>query len=71
MPARPMPTRAGATALHALARAVTGPRADQGLLIARDHYDRLGGHDGGRSETRLLRQLGASRAQLRSRLVQV
>jgi hypothetical protein len=58
-------------AFAALARAVTGPRADEGLLIARDHYDRLGGHDGGRSETRLLRKLGASRAQLRSRLVQV
>jgi hypothetical protein len=53
--------------IAALARAVTGPRADEGLLIARDHYDRLGGY----SETRLMRKLGASRAQLRSRLVLV
>src|SRR3954471_18712087 len=27
-----------------LARMLTGPSADQGLLIAREHYDRLGGH---------------------------
>src|SRR6204780_2598096 len=26
-----------------LGRMITGPSADQGLLIARDHYDRLGG----------------------------
>ena len=36
--------------------------AEQGLLIARDHYDRLGGYrpDARRSEARLLRQLGRS-----------
>jgi hypothetical protein len=57
-----------------LARAISGPSADQGLLIARDHYDRLGGHapDAARAETRLLRRLGPSgRTQLRSRIVLV
>jgi hypothetical protein len=55
-----------------VARMISGPSADQGLLIARDHYDRLGGYapGGHRSETRLLRQLGrSSRTQLRSRIV--
>src|SRR6202171_3308332 len=43
-----------------LARMIAGPSADQGLLIARDHYERLGGYapDVRRSEARLLRQLG-------------
>src|SRR6201996_4099226 len=27
-----------------MARMIAGPSADQGLLIARDHYDRLGGY---------------------------
>jgi hypothetical protein len=51
---------------------IAGPLTDQGLLIARDHYDRLGGYspDARRSEARLLRQLGrSSRTQLRSRIV--
>ncbi|NVN87318.1 MAG: glycosyl transferase [Rhodopseudomonas sp.] len=53
-----------------LRRAITGPMADQGLLIAREHYDRLGGHDARRSEARLLRQLGrSSRTMLRSRII--
>ncbi len=55
-----------------VARMVAGPSADQGLLIARDHYDRLGGYapDGRRSEARLLRQLGrSSRTLLRSRIM--
>ena len=46
--------------------------AEQGLLIARDHYDRLGGYapDARRSEARLLRQLGrSSRTLLRSRIM--
>ncbi|KIZ41377.1 MULTISPECIES: glycosyl transferase [Rhodopseudomonas] len=56
--------------LALLRRAVLGPGTEQGLLIAREHYDRLGGHDGRRSETRLLRQLGrSSRTMLRSRIV--
>jgi len=57
-----------------LARKLTGPFADQGLLIARDHYERLGGYapDTRRSEARLLRQLGrSSRTLLRSRIVMV
>jgi hypothetical protein len=57
--------------LRFLAR-IAGPLTDQGLLIARDHYDRLGGYspDARRSEAKLLRQLGrSSRTQLRSRIV--
>lgn len=56
------------------ARQLFGPRADQGLLIARDHYDRLGGYatDSPRSELRLSRRLDrASRIQLRTKLVMV
>ena len=55
-------------------RMITGPSAEQGLLIARDHYERLGGHgvNSRRPETRLLRQLGRnSRTQLRSRIMVV
>jgi hypothetical protein len=58
--------------LRAIARMIAGPSADQGLLIARDHYERLRGHapDSPRSEARLLRQLGrSSRTQLRSRII--
>jgi hypothetical protein len=57
---------------RSMARIIAGPWADQGLLIARDHYDRLGGYapDGRRSEARLLRQLGrSSRTLLRSRII--
>jgi hypothetical protein len=56
------------------ARLIAGPLTDQGLLIARDHYERLGGYapDARRSEARLLRQLGrSSRTLLRSRIVMV
>jgi hypothetical protein len=55
-----------------LARLIAGPLTDQGLLIARDHYERLGGYapDARRSEARLLRRLGrSSRTQLRSRII--
>jgi hypothetical protein len=55
-----------------VARMIAGPSSDQGLLIARDHYDRLGGYlpDARRSEARLLRQLGrSSRTLLRSRII--
>jgi hypothetical protein len=58
--------------LKSVARMIAGPSADQGLLIARDHYDRLGGYapDARRSEARLLRQLGrSSRILLRSRIM--
>ena len=60
--------------LKSIARMITGPSAEQGLLIARDHYDRLGGYvpDARRSEARLLRQLGrSSRTLLRSRIMMV
>ena len=59
---------------RAIARMVAGPSAEQGLLIARDHYDRLGGYrpDARRSEARLLRRLGrSSRTMLRSRIMVV
>jgi len=55
-------------------RMITGPSTDQGLLIARDHYDRLGGYTSNarHSEARLLRQLGrSSRTTLRSRIIMV
>jgi hypothetical protein len=58
--------------LKFVVRMIAGPSAEQGLLIARDHYDRLGGYrpDARRSEARLLRQLGrSSRTMLRSRIV--
>jgi hypothetical protein len=57
--------------LKFLARTVAGPSVEQGLLIARDHYERLGGHapESRRAEARLLRQLGrSSRTMLRSRI---
>jgi len=55
-----------------IARMIAGPSAEQGLLIAKDHYERLGGYvpDARRSEARLLRQLGrSSRILLRSRIM--
>ena len=58
--------------LKFLARMIAGPSAEQGLLIARYHYERLGGYapDARRSEARLLRQLGrSSRTLLRSRIM--
>jgi hypothetical protein len=51
---------------------IAGPSAEQGLLIAKDHYDRLGGYapDARRSEAKLLRRLGrSSRILLRSRII--
>jgi hypothetical protein len=55
-----------------LARIIAGPTAEQGLLIARDHYDRLGGYAPNvrRPETRLLRKLGrSSLSVLRTRIM--
>ena len=55
-----------------LGRMIAGPWADQGLVIARAHYERLGGHapDARRSEAKLLRQLGrSSLTLLRSRII--
>lgn len=60
--------------LNSLARTILGPRGDEGLLIARDHYDRLGGYppQARRSEARLLRRLGrSSRTLLHSRIVKM
>jgi hypothetical protein len=55
-----------------IARVIAGPSAEQGLLIAKDHYERLGGYapDARRSEAKLLRRLGrSSRTLLRSRIM--
>ncbi len=55
-----------------IGRMIAGPSAEQGLLIAKDHYERLGGYapDARRSEARLLRRLGrSSRTLLRSRII--
>ncbi|TAH68114.1 MAG: glycosyl transferase [Rhodopseudomonas palustris] len=58
--------------LRALTRLMSGPRGDEGVLIARRHYDQLGGYAAAGSETGLLRRLGRSaRAELRSRLVRL
>ena len=54
------------------ARLLGIPSAEQGLLIARDHYQRLGGYStpARRPEAQLLRRLGrASRIRLRSRII--
>jgi hypothetical protein len=58
--------------LRSIGRLIAGPFADQGLLIARDHYERLGGHapDARHAEAQLLRRLGrSSLTLLRSRIV--
>lgn len=58
--------------LKFIARMLAGPSAEQGLLISREHYERLGGYrpDSNRSEARLLRRLGrSSRTLLRSRIM--
>jgi hypothetical protein len=56
--------------LQTLLRSLTGADVDQGLVIARDHYQRLGGHDDHRSEAMLPRQLDrSSRTLLRSRVI--
>jgi hypothetical protein len=61
-------------ALRFVGRMIAGPFPDQGLLIAREHYDQLGGHppNSARAEAKLLRQLGrTSLTLLRSRLVTI
>jgi hypothetical protein len=58
--------------LKGIARMIAGPFADQGLLIARDHYERLGGYaeNASHSEARLLRRLGrSSLTLLHSRII--
>lgn len=57
--------------LKSVARMLSGPSADQGLLISRTHYDKLGGHSqtAHRPEQKLLAHLGRSgRALLRTRI---
>lgn len=57
--------------LRSVARMLSGPSADQGLLISRTHYDKLGGHSqtAHRPEQKLLAHLGRSgRALLRTRI---
>jgi hypothetical protein len=59
------------SALAVLGRALSGPSPDQGLLIARSHYEALGGHAAQtvRPEARLLARLGRSgRSLLRTRI---
>ncbi len=48
--------------LRSIGRVIAGPFADQGLLIARDHYEKLGGHalNARHPEMRLLRKVGRS-----------
>jgi hypothetical protein len=48
--------------MRTVARMIAGPFADQGLLIARDHYELVGGYapNASRAEARLLRRLGRS-----------
>src|SRR5271154_7586855 len=56
------------------ARMIAGPFADQGLLIARDHYERLGGHAGDAppAGARVLPRLGRSSLPLlHSRIVTI
>ncbi|NEW89793.1 glycosyl transferase [Rhodopseudomonas sp. WA056] len=56
--------------LTALLQNLIGSGADQGLVIARDHYDRLGGHAVRGAEAMLPRDLGrSSRTLLRSRVI--
>jgi len=59
------------SALRQMTRAMTGPSANQGLLIARTHYERLGGYAPGArgAEAKLLAKLGrGNRAMLRTRI---
>ncbi len=63
-------TGAAAWLTHAM-RKVSGPKPDQGLVILRSHYDKLGGHDANArdAEAKLLRTLGRARVVLRSRIM--
>lgn len=52
-------------------RLLSGPSPDQGLVIARQHFEALGGYPAGRrdAERTLLRKLGRARLMLRSRIM--
>ena len=57
--------------LHLLTRFISGPSLDQGLLISRDHYERLGGYvpAARRAEAKLISKIGRTgRADLRTRI---
>ncbi|HZL31988.1 MAG TPA: glycosyltransferase [Pseudolabrys sp.] len=59
--------RPGLSEMLALLRVMLGggPRPEQGLLIARQFYDALGGHpEGEQAETAMLRQLGRRRISM-------
>lgn len=59
------------TGVRFVARMLSGPSPDQGLVIARDHYEQLGGFSvtARRAEARLISLLGRSnRALLRTRI---
>jgi hypothetical protein len=54
-----------------LTRFISGPSADQGLLISRDHYERVGGYAPAarRAEAKLISKLGRTgRAVLRTKI---
>jgi hypothetical protein len=57
--------------LSHLIRMISGPSPDQGLVIARSHYEKLGGHDENArdAEAKLLRKLGRARLVLHSRIL--
>jgi hypothetical protein len=59
-----------AKAVHA-ARLLSGPLPEQGLVIARRHFEALGGFPAGQrdAERTLLRKLGRARLMLRSRIM--
>jgi glycosyltransferase involved in cell wall biosynthesis len=65
---RPRPSRSSMTDVLSLLATTLGapPRPDRGLLIAKSHYDILGGHRAGDSdpERRLMRRIGRSRIEL-------
>lgn len=57
--------------VKSLARFISGPSPDQGLLISRDHYERVGGYAPAtrRAEAKLISKIGrAGRAVLRTRI---
>lgn len=58
--------------MRLLTRFISGPSTEQGLLISRDHYERIGGYipTARRAEAKLLSKLGRSgRAVLRTKIV--
>lgn len=67
----PYADRGAGSQITYLLRRLTGPLPDQGLVIARRHFDALGGYPAGRrdAERALLRKLGRTRLMLRSRIM--